>query len=130
MGKLRVVFPEFVTGKQLVFKVDNIAVMWGWNTGYVRNDKTASEVLKAVRYLAGFLGASIFVEHVGRMTNGMASLADELSRRPMTKCQWSRTALEKAVFRPVEGYLIDWLSNPCSGGNLFRKLLIEKNCEL
>ena len=88
--------------------------------------KTASEVLKAFRYLAGFLGAATFVEHVGRMTNGMASLADELSRRPMTKCQLSRTALEKAVFRPVDGYLIDWLSDPCSGGNLFGKLLQEK----
>ena len=36
-----IVFPEFVTGKQLVFKVDNIAVMWGWNTGYVRNDQNS-----------------------------------------------------------------------------------------
>ena len=121
-----IVFPEFVTGKQLVFKVDNNAVMWGWNTGYVKNDKTASEVLKAVRYLGGFLGASIFVEHVGRMTSDMASLADELSRRPMSRCQRSRSALENAEFRPVGGYLIDWLSDPCSGGNLFRKLLLEK----
>ena len=66
-----IVFPEYVAGKQLVFKVDNTAVMWGWNTGYVKNDKTASDVLKAVRYLGGFLGASIFVEHVDRMSSNM-----------------------------------------------------------
>ena len=79
-----IVFPEFVAGKQLVYKVDNNAIMWGWNTGYVKNDKTASEVLKAVRYLGGFLGASIFVEHVDMMSSDMASLADELSRREMS----------------------------------------------
>ena len=66
-----IVFSEYVAGKQLVFKVDNTAVMWGWNTGYVKNDKTASDVLKAVRYLGGFLGASIFVEHVDRMSSNM-----------------------------------------------------------
>ena len=69
---------------------------------------------------------SIYVDHVGRMTCDMASLADELSRRPMSRCQWRKSALERAEFRPVEGYLIDWLSDPCSGGNLFKDLLLEK----
>ena len=121
-----IVFPEFVAGKQLVYKVDNNAIMWGWNTGYVKNDKTASEVLKAVRYLGGFLGASIFVEHVNRMSSDMASLADELSRREMSKCQRNRTALENAEFRPVGGYLMEWLSDPCSGNDLFTKLIVER----
>ena len=46
-------FPEFLAGRNLVFKVDNMAVVWGWESGYVRNDKTASEVLKSVSYWPG-----------------------------------------------------------------------------
>ena len=121
-----IVFPEYVAGKQLVFKVDNTAVMWGWYNGCVKNYKSASDVLKAVRYLGGLLGASIYVEHVDRMSNDMASLADELSRRENSKCQRNQTALENAVFRPTSGYLLEWLSSPCSGNNLLKRLLEEK----
>ena len=39
-----IVFPDMVKGRQLVFKVDNIAVMWGWRNGYVKNDESATEV--------------------------------------------------------------------------------------
>ena len=49
------VFPDVVAGKNLLFKVDNTAVLWGWNSGYVRNDESATEVLKSVSYLAGYL---------------------------------------------------------------------------
>ena len=31
--------------------------------------------------MSGLLGARVFVEHVDRMSNKMASLADEMSRR-------------------------------------------------
>ena len=46
---LLIAFPEKVRGKQLVFKIDNIAVMWGWRNGYVKNDESASEILKATK---------------------------------------------------------------------------------
>ena len=44
-----------------MFKIDNIAVMYGWGSGYVKNDSTASEILKSAQYLASFLGTMIFV---------------------------------------------------------------------
>ena len=34
--------------------------------------------------------------------------------------------LENAEFRPVGGYLMEWLSDPCSGINLFTKLIEER----
>ena len=64
-----IAFPDKVKGRQLVFKIDNIAVMWGWRNGYVKNDESASEILKAAKYLSGYLGATIYVEHVGRMSD-------------------------------------------------------------
>ena len=35
-------FKQKVSGKEIIFKVDNMAVTWGWQKGYVKGDKTAS----------------------------------------------------------------------------------------
>ena len=105
-------FRDLVKGKEIVFKIDNIAVMWGWQNGYVKQDEAASEVLKAVKYLAGFLGTTIHVEHVHRMSDDLASLADEMSRREVCRSQKGIKALENAHFSPVSGFLLEWLRNP------------------
>ena len=118
-------FPDKIRNKQLVFRVDNTAVMWGWSAGYVKRDETASEVLKCVRYLAGYLGARVFIEHVDRMSTEMARLADELSRRESSLSEAKKRALRKAEFREVKGFLWNWLKNPCAGGDLCNKILEE-----
>ena len=74
-----VAFPDKVKGQNVVFKVDNLAVMYGWYKGYVKNDKLASEVLKAVYYLSGMLGTTVNMEHVDWVSIEMAELAYELS---------------------------------------------------
>ena len=122
-------FPDKVAGKELVFRVDNTAVLWGWNNGYVKNDETATYVLKSASYLAGYLGAIIHVEHVDRMSEDLAALADEMSRREKTKSEENREALERAERRPVKGYLNQWLKDPCGMGDPCCTLLKElKQC--
>ena len=121
-----ITFPEIVKGKQLVFKIDNIGVLWGWRNGYVKNDETATEILKSARYLAGCLGTRIFIEHVDRMSEEMASLADELSRRESPRSENWQRALAESEFRAVKGFLLKWLRNPCGEGELCKELLKEK----
>ena len=41
--------------------IDNMAAMFGWYNGYVKNHKSASEVLRAVQYLAGVLGVTVHI---------------------------------------------------------------------
>ena len=122
-------FKQKVSGKEIIFKVDNMAVTWGWQKGYVKGDKTASEILKAARYLAGFLGTTIYIEHVDRMSSEMASLADELSRRESCKDPETAEKLKEAYFSPVTGFLMQWLQNPKESEDLCMKLL-EENCEI
>ena len=43
------------------------------------NEAIATEILKSVSYISGYLGSIIHVEHVGRMSEDLAELADELS---------------------------------------------------
>ena len=120
-----VAFPVKVKGKQLVFKIDNIAVLWGWRNGYVKNDESASEILKAAKYLAGYLGTTIYVEHVGRMSEELACMADELSRKWTCEDQKEKAALEKALYRATEGFLLKWLEDPRHRGDLCTGLLKE-----
>ena len=110
-----VTFPIFMARKRVLFRVDNTAVRWEWRSSCEKNDKSASDILKAERYPGRFLGTKIFVDHVDRMSNDMASLADKLSRRERSRCPEACRAPEEALNRPTEGFLLKWIRNPCSG---------------
>ena len=118
-----VAFPDKIRGKRIHFKIDNIAVVFGWPSGFVKEDETASEILKAVHYLGGVYGVTVTVQHVGRISDGLSTLADELSRKNATTNQTAAMAMMKAEERVVGGSLLSWLSNPVTGGELCRKLL-------
>ena len=118
-------FPDKVSGKNVVFKIDNMAVLFGWYSGFVKNNKTASEVLKSVHYLSGLAGTTVNVEHVDRMSSEMAALADELSRREFSQNEKAACALKKSEKRSVNGYILEWLKNPSGESCLHRRLLKE-----
>ena len=48
------------------------------------NNKSASEVLKSVHNLSGLMGTTVNVEHVDRVSEEIADLADELSRKTVS----------------------------------------------
>ena len=73
--------PDKIAGRHVLFYIDNMAVYYGWENGRVKNDSSATVILKTMHILASFLGCHVHVSHVHRMSNDMASLADELSRR-------------------------------------------------
>ena len=107
------VFPNRVMGRNIIVMIDNMAVVYGWPKGLVKNDKTASEVLKAAHYLASFLGVTIHVEHVPRMSNPLAEIADELSRKENSYKGRTNRILSNGIFLEVESCLTDWLKSPC-----------------
>ena len=117
-------FPGKVCGRNIVIRVDNIAVVYGWAKGLVKNEKTASEVLKSVQYLAGFLGVTVHVEHVPRMSDPLAKVADELSRKTENFEGRTNRMLKNAIHGDFESSLSEWLLNPC-GDSLCRLLINE-----
>ena len=108
------VFPDKVAGRNIIFMVDNMAVLYGWNKGIVKNDNSATEVLKAVQYLASFLGVTVYVEHVPRMSDPLAAMADELSRKSKDFSGRTTRILKNTLHREVSNCLTEWLSNPCA----------------
>ena len=110
-------FPEKIAGKFIKFKVDNMAVVYGWNNGYVKFDSNASEVLRAVNVAASYLGVKVYIKHVPRMSEEMASLADKLSRTA------SDSRASSKLFASPKMDLSEWFRNPVSDGSLARLVL-------
>ena len=109
-----IAFPEKVAGRNLIFSINNIAVMHGWLSGYFRKDWTASEALKAAQYMAAFLGVTIHVRHVPRVSNPLAHMADEISRKDADFSRNTVKLLSGAAFQGIEGGLLGWLVSPNS----------------
>ena len=105
-------FPEKMSGRNVVFRIDNIVVLFGWYSGYLKNDKSAYEILKSVHYLSRLNGTVVNVEHMDRVSDDLAKLADELSRRERSVNEEACLALEKAERGFVSGAFLQWLENP------------------
>ena len=119
-----VFFPEKIAGKYIEYNVDNIAVHYGWTNGGVKNDNAATEILKTVHILACYLGCRVYVKHVHRVSNQMADLADELTRKENSSNLFYNKHLEKAVHVPATNkFLSDWLCD--TSIPLYRHLLPE-----
>ena len=59
------------------------------------------------------------------MSEELACMADELSRRAQCKSAEDNAALSKGAFRPVTGFLLEWLRDPGGKKDLTLELLSE-----
>jgi hypothetical protein len=50
--------PDRLQGREVVFLVDNLAVVYGWANGYIKNDLSASVLLRALHIILAFLDTS------------------------------------------------------------------------
>ena len=98
-----IAFPEKIAGRYLRFWIDNISVHYGWRNGYVKEDASATHILKCVNILSSFLGCQIEVRHEKRVSTSLADLADEISRKSNSTNEGMATVLNNAEFREVKG---------------------------
>jgi len=75
--------------------------------------------------MAAYLGTTIFIEHVPRVSNEMAALADELSKREVSKNSKIATQVDRTEYKPVEGYLNMWQDDPQDTEKLCNRLMRE-----
>ena len=78
----------------------------------MRHDRTALKVLKAEQYLSSFLGVTVHGAHIPRMSDPLAEIADELSRKDNNFKGRTNRVLTNGIFQKVESCLTDWLQNP------------------
>jgi hypothetical protein len=122
--------PELVAQRHIVLKVDNMACVYSFENGQVRNDETASIMIRSAKIIAAYLGTVIHVQHVKRRSCWEAELADSLSREDTTGFVEER-ALSRFAARELPPALSDWLANPTSDWSLPVTLLkhVRQQCE-
>jgi hypothetical protein len=72
--------PETLMGRNLVFTVDNIAVVYGWDNRTVKFDDAASIILRTVHIISAYLGCIVHITHSHRRSTKWEILSDNLSR--------------------------------------------------
>jgi hypothetical protein len=114
--------PELLSGRHAVIRVDNMACVFGFENGHLKNDEQASIMIRAARIIAAYLGSVIHVEHVPRRSCWEAELADNLSREKTTTFIEKR-ALSRFQKRTLPAALQRWMEHPVNDWELPLRLL-------
>jgi hypothetical protein len=117
-----VTVPELVIGRHIILRVDNIACIYGYENGQMKNDESASIMIRSARLITAYLGSVVHVEHVPRRSCWEAELVDNLSRSSTTGFLEQR-ALSRFSHRELPEVLNDWLHAPVNDWSLPLKLL-------
>jgi len=114
--------PDRIVGKHVILGVDNEAIWHGWNSRGLANDVSGSILIRGLYLISYYLGATIHIKHVPRLSTDMSAMADRLSRASTTEDR--DLAMLKHVQQPDPPMvLLDWLNNPVEDWDIAYKLL-------
>jgi hypothetical protein len=103
--------PTILIGREVTLLTDNEALVFGWDKKRVPHDNSASILLRAVHIISAFLGTSVEIRHLPRMSTPSAELADALTRSTTTKtCHLE--AVSRAPPATIPTQLTDWFLDP------------------
>ena len=109
-------------GKEILLLTDSEAVVYGWDSKKVTNDKSASIIIKSIHLIAAFLGCWVTVQHLPRVSTPAARLTDRLTRKSTTTAA-DRKAVQDVTCSPVPSALSRWLAYPTEDWSLPNRLL-------
>ncbi len=114
--------PKEMMGHHILLQVDNTAVVHAWRKKYLSSDPETSLLIRCLHVIEAFLECKIYVRHLRRMSNPIASLADALSRKATTT-QTVLAQLRDVQWDHPRGPLLDWLNEPLLDWELPRKIV-------
>jgi len=114
--------PQVLVGREVTLLTDNEALVHGWEKRRVPHDTTASIFLRAIHIISAFLGTSVEIRHLPRISTPSAELVDALSRSTTTQ-DCHRKAVSSAQPVVVPHALLKWMEEPSEDWNLPTVLL-------
>jgi hypothetical protein len=114
--------PEHVAGRHIILRVDNIACVYGYENGQLKNDESASIMIRSARLISAYLGSVVHVEHVPRRSCWETELVDNLSRSS-TSGFLEHRALSRFEHRELPEALTNWFHAPVNDWSLPLRLL-------
>jgi hypothetical protein len=120
---------EKFKNQNVVLKLDNTGIVYGWENNSLKNDICASIFVRALKLIGIYLSCKIHVQHVKRMTTWEARLANQLSRTSTTGRGLRKRSGNYSSLR-LPKYLYKWFENPVQDWDLCMKLLyhVIKKC--
>jgi hypothetical protein len=114
--------PELIYGRHVILRVDNIACVYGYENGQLKNDESASIMIRTARLVAAYLESVVHVEHIPCRSCWEAELVDNLSRSS-TSGFLEQRVLSRFSHRELPEVLVKWLHKPSNNWSLPLKLL-------
>jgi hypothetical protein len=114
--------PDILVGREVTLLTDNEALVLGWEKRRVPHDVTASILLRTLHIISAFLGASVEIRHLPRMSTPSAEMADALTRSTTTSA-FHREAVSSAPPAVIPDDLLHWFQDPREDWNLPLHLL-------
>ncbi len=110
------VIPDKLRKQHVLFRVDNMACVFGWEDRYLKEDAYCSIVIRTIHVMAAFLECYVHVKHVPRKSDWESILEDRLTREESMTRQDKRLLESFRLTLPIE--LVSWLAEPSLNWNL------------
>ncbi len=114
--------PAALAGREVVLKVDNLAVVYGWANKGVKFDEPASIIIRALHMIASYLGCTVHVKHLPRKSTTDSDMADRMTRKD-TLSKEDEILLRALPTWEIPQALLDWLDHPEEDWSLANRLL-------
>jgi len=108
--------------QHVVFHVDNIACVYGWENGYVKEDLSASIIIRGLKLSELFLGSVFHLRFVPRVSTWEADMTDRMSRE-RTMTGKDRALLDSFALSDIPAFVKNWLECPCEDWGLALDIL-------
>jgi hypothetical protein len=117
-----IIRPRTIYGQHVILHVDNIAVVYAWKKKYCSGDPETSLLIRCLHVLEAFLECKLYVRHMKRMSNPIASIADRLTRQSTITTELRRM-VGNVPWERLKGPLVDWSENPVLDWDLPLKIV-------
>jgi hypothetical protein len=114
--------PDQLVGKHVILQVDNIATLFGWEKKQVKDDVSASILVRAMHMLEALLTCRIHIQHLPRLSSPAGVWADHLSRVGSTSAEEEQLASSRE-FPPCSPSLSAWLEDPSEDWGLAERIV-------
>jgi hypothetical protein len=114
--------PALLIGREVTLLTDNEALVFGWDKRRVPHDTSASIFIRAIHIISSFLGSSVEVRHLPRISTPSAELVDALTRSTTT-LDIHKEAVSNIPPAVIPQVLTDWFENPQDDWSLPLSLL-------
>jgi hypothetical protein len=114
--------PTLLIGREVTLLTDNEALVYGWDKRRVPHDTSASIFIRAIHIISAFLGTSVEVRHLPRVSTPSAELVDALTRSTTT-LKIHKEAVNHVQPATIPPALTNWFNDPQEDWNLPMSLL-------